>query len=53
MLKNDQFPPLEVFVPVEGTLCGDAPLPCTLYANHDLHLFVPGDIYSGYYIETK
>ena len=53
MLKNDQFPPLEVFVPVEGTLCGDAPLPCTLYANHDLHLFVPGDIYSGYYIDTK
>ena len=53
MLKNDQIPPLEVFVPVEGTLCGDAPLPCTLYANHDLHLFVPGDIYSGYYIDTK
>lgn len=54
MLKNDQFPPLEVFVPVEGMLCGDAPLPCTPYIlNNDLKLLIPGDIYSGYYIDKK
>jgi len=55
ILKNDQIPSLEIFVSSESLLCGDAPLPCTpyIYINNDLKLLIPGDIYSGYYIDKK
>lgn len=47
-------PPLYIYMPVEGNLCGNAPVPCTPYAGGLLHIHqqirqrVPGDLSKGF-----
>lgn len=41
---------LAVFVPKEGSLCWDAPVPCTPEPDPDLRLITPGDLGGGFAI---
>ena len=50
LLHNGQHPPLYVWVPVRGDLCGDAPLPCTPDPCDNLCLRVPGNLRYGFYL---
>lgn len=42
---------LAVFVPKEGSLCWDAPLPCTPIPDPKLSLLTPGDLGGGFAID--
>ena len=53
ILQNEQFPPLEVYIPETGDSLGDAPLPCTPYPTDKLHLIEPGDMEKGFYIDEE
>jgi hypothetical protein len=45
---NAQEPPLQVYIPVAGDQCGDAPLPATPYPSPRLLARRPGDLSRGF-----
>lgn len=56
-LKNDQVPPVRVWVP-DGTghkygCCGDGPLPCTLYPDDRMKCIVPGNMMKGFWCDMS
>jgi hypothetical protein len=44
---------LEIFIPITGDQCWDAPLPCAPYLNPSLTLKKQGDLSSGFSVTTK
>lgn len=52
-IQNGQQPPLKVWVPDNGDLCGDGPLPGTPYPLDTLCCRVPGDLRHGFYIAPR
>ena len=49
-IKNGDYPNLEIYKPLNGSFCGNSPLPCSPYVsqNSKLALRSPGDLQKGF-----